>query len=409
MEVKVRAVRRLVFWIHLGLGCAAGLVILTMSVTGILLAFERQINAKADAPAVLQGQTNTAGQASVDLLLDRLRSSGQGTPTQLVVHSDADAPVEARYGREKTLLLNPWTAEVIGQPNESTRAFFGAVERVHRSVGLGMGSAVGRGITGAANLVFLFMLISGVYLWLPKVWSAASVKARAVFRRGVKGRAREWNWHHVVGIWVVIPLVFIVASGVVMSYPWANNLLYTMTGSKALAAGGPRGEGPAREGGGSLESHAGAGGTDVSLHGIDEMVQAAKQQVPEWKSISVDVPSTDARSLTLSVDTSAGGQPEKARQLVINRETGRVDAVKRFSDNVPGRRLRAYARFVHTGEEFGLLGEVIAALASLGAVVLVWTGFSMALRRLMGAAGGAERISQPAGEDQEELEQLVSP
>ena len=400
----MKAVRKIVFWLHLTLGCLAGLVILTMSVTGILLAFERQINAKVDAPAVLQSQTNTAGQMPVDAMLDKMKSGGQGLPTQLVLHSSPKLPAEARYGREKTLFLNPWTGEVIGQPNESTRGFFGAVERVHRSVGLGMRSAMGRGLTGAANLAFLFMLVSGLYLWMPKVWSVASVKARTLFRGGATGRAREWNWHHVVGIWVVFPLLFIVASGVVMSYPWANNLLYTMTGSKPPAAGGQRGDGPPRGGEqGPPEKRIEKLGPLVALHSVDEMVRSAKQQVPGWQSITLEVPRGDARVLTLSVDTSIGGQPEKAQQLVMNRETGRVDAVKRFSDNVAGRRLRAYARFVHTGEEFGVVGEAVAALASLGAVVLVWTGISLALRRLLTMAGRTGGDSNPVDEEDEEL------
>ena len=229
------------------------------------------------------------------------------------------------------------------------------------------------------------------------------MKARALFRRGVKGRAREWNWHHVIGIWVAFPLLFIVASGVVMSYPWANNLLYTMTGSQPPASG-QRGEGPGRAGergrpvSGGLDS-----GTAVALHSLDEMVQTAKEQVPDWKSITVEVPRGDARIITASVDTSIGGQPEKAQQLVLNRETGRVDSVRRFSDNVAGRRLRAYARFVHTGEEFGVAGETIAALGSLGAVVLVWTGLSMALRRLLAMASGGQRTSKADSVDEEQL------
>ena len=400
----MKAVRSVVFWLHLTLGCVAGLVILTMSVTGILLAYERQVNARADAPAVLERQTSTAGQAPVDTLLDKLKSGGQGMPTQLILHSSPTAPVEARYGREKTLFMNPWSGEVIGQPNESTREFFGTVERVHRSVGLGMRSAIGRGITGASNLAFLFMVLSGIYLWLPKVWSAPSLKARTVFRRGVKGRAREWNWHNVIGIWVAFPLLFIVASGVVMSYPWANNLLYTMTGSKPSANGNPRGEGPGTGNAPGRPANRGRdAGEAVAFVSLDTMVQAAKQQVPGWKSITMDVPRGDSRVLMLSVDTSFGGQPEKAQQVIMNRETGRVDAVKRFSDNPAGRRLRAYARFVHTGEEFGVAGETIAALASLGAVMLVWTGLSMALRRLMGMASDSAKISKPLGADEAEL------
>ena len=62
----MKAVRTLIFWIHLTLGCVAGLVILAMSVTGILLAFERQINGWADTPAILQGQSDSPRQASLD-------------------------------------------------------------------------------------------------------------------------------------------------------------------------------------------------------------------------------------------------------------------------------------------------------------------------------------------------------
>jgi len=39
-------------------------------------------------------------------------------------------------------------------------------------------------------------------------------------------------------------------------------------------------------------------------------------------------------------------------------------------------------RFGHTGEVFGLAGQTVAGLASLGALVLGYTGLSLAIRRL---------------------------
>lgn len=65
----MRVVRSIVFWFHLAMGCVAGLVILAMSVTGLLLAFERQINAYADAPAVLQGEADSSPRLSLDSAL----------------------------------------------------------------------------------------------------------------------------------------------------------------------------------------------------------------------------------------------------------------------------------------------------------------------------------------------------
>ena len=38
-------------------------------------------------------------------------------------------------------------------------------------------------------------------------------------------------------------------------------------------------------------------------------------------------------------------------------------------------------RFGHTGEVFGVPGQILAGLASAGGCVLVWTGFALAWRR----------------------------
>jgi uncharacterized iron-regulated membrane protein len=46
-----------------------------------------------------------------------------------------------------------------------------------------------------------------------------------------------------------------------------------------------------------------------------------------------------------------------------------------------GRRLRMYARFLHTGELFGLIGQTLAALCTLTTLILIWTGFALTFRR----------------------------
>ena len=394
----MQTVRTAVFWLHLVLGCFAGLVILVMSVTGILLAFERQVDAWADAPAVLQTESQAAAQEPLQSLLANLTKAGQGVPSTLVLHNNPKAPVEARFGRERALYLNPWTGEVIGEPSQGTRAFFGSVERIHRSLGLGMRNALGRGATGAANFAFLFMLLSGICLWLPKKFNRESLRNRLLFRHALKGKAREWNWHHVIGIWVAFPLLFIVLTGVIMSYSWASNLLFTMTGSQPPAGnrGGERSAEPSR----TVQSAPVAESPVPQFIALEQLAQIAEQRVPNWKSITIEVPSPASPMLSVSIDKSTGGQPEQTSQLILNRRNGNIEQIRRFSDNSNGRKLRAWARFTHTGEEFGVIGQTIAALASLGAVVLVWTGLSMAIRRasstqIINKVFGREALAQP--------------
>ena len=46
-----------------------------------------------------------------------------------------------------------------------------------------------------------------------------------------------------------------------------------------------------------------------------------------------------------------------------------------------GRTIRSWVRPVHTGEAGGPIGQFIAALASAGGAVLVYTGLALAWRR----------------------------
>lgn len=45
----MRLVRTLLFWLHLATGVTVGVVVLIMSVTGVLLTYEKQITRWADA------------------------------------------------------------------------------------------------------------------------------------------------------------------------------------------------------------------------------------------------------------------------------------------------------------------------------------------------------------------------
>ena len=67
--------RRFVFWMHLVAGVSAGLVILLMSVTGVILAYEKQIIRWADdvsGPPATPGQPRLPLEDLVDPRADRV-------------------------------------------------------------------------------------------------------------------------------------------------------------------------------------------------------------------------------------------------------------------------------------------------------------------------------------------------
>src|SRR5690606_36699136 len=94
-------------------------------------------------------------------------------------------------------------------------------------------------------------------------------------------------------------------------------------------------------------------------------------------------------------------------QLQLDPFRGAVLQTTAPSDASAGRRLRSRLRFLHTGEALGLFGQILAGLASLGAVVLVWTGLALSWRRFFRrrrtATGVKEYLSASAGDALPEL------
>lgn len=208
------------------------------------------------------------------------------------------------------------------------------------------------------------------------------------YRFRLPGRAREFNWHNVTGIWCAIPLMMIVVSGVVISFPWATNLLYRMTGNEPPVNARQQGVQPAASNGQmpGTNDAPGFGGLNVAL-------LRAKTQAPAWHSITMRLPSDEnPATVAFTIISGIQGRPDHRAQLVVARGSGEVVRWEPFSSYNTGRRLRGWLRFIHTGEAGGIIGQAIAALASTGAAVLMCTGTILAVRRLI--ASRARRRSQ---------------
>jgi uncharacterized iron-regulated membrane protein len=376
--------RKALFWIHLACGVVTGLVILMMSITGVVLTYERQMIAwaehdlRAEVPADAQRLPVDALVAAVE------RENPAFKASSISISSDPAAPVQVAAGRSGSLHVNAYTGEVLGAGAESLREFFRAVTGWHRWFNAdGESRAMWRAITGASNLAFLFLIVSGMYLWLPRTWKWIAFRTRLLFNAKVtSAQARDYNWHHVIGIWTAVPLAVVVATATVFSYPWANDLVYRAFGEEPPARG--RGGPPQAV---TAESTAagllGRGRADGSVLTPDALLAIAAQHLDGWQRISMDWPIAADRPARFTIDLGNGGQPQRRHTLVLDTATGAVASWEPFDSQTPGRQARSWIRFLHTGEALGIVGQTIAGLVSLTSVVMVWTGLALAYRRLI--------------------------
>ncbi|MCA8901089.1 MAG: PepSY domain-containing protein [Hyphomonas sp.] len=366
--------RRIIFWIHFVCGLATGIAILIMSVTGVLLTYERQMLESARAGSVQPADGAVA--LTADEVVAAAISAGAGPGATITLTREARLPVVVSKGRRDSLLLDSYTGAPVEDAAAGANTFFSRITAIHRWLAFtGTRTEAGAAVMGVSNLVFGLLLLTGAVLWWPKMWKWAFVKTQLFFRRGLpNAKARHYNWHHVLAAWAAVPLAAIILSGAVFSYAWANRLVYAAFGEvppQRGAAASP-GDGPAE----SL-----APPSEITTYA--EAVARAVDTEPHWRRVILTLPAPAAPHIAVTVDRGNGAQASARTALLVSRDAARPGVTVAVDASTPAGRARRFVRFLHTGEVYGWIGQTIAGLASLAAVVLVYTGLSLGIRRLV--------------------------
>ena len=297
-------IRTIVFWLHLSVASAAGAVVFMLAATGVILSLEETALGVAEGRwrvEVRDGSTRLPPEAIV-------QAAGLAA-TSLQYASDPRSAVRVYEGRDLYARVDPHTGRVLGLGPGALEGFFEDVRGWHRWFNLS-GSAVrrGRAVTGAVNAAFLFLLLTGPILWIPRPLSKRSLAAVLLLRPQAKGARRHLNWHRVVGIWSVLPLAVIAASGMTTSYPSVADRLDPVVGRAIPAEAWPArvvgAEDPAAPDG------PGAGSPDADLGAV---LTTAEGWAPGWRTLILNLPRPGDREVRVEVRTGRAGQPHKTR------------------------------------------------------------------------------------------------
>lgn len=371
--------RKALFWAHLAAGLAAGGVILSMALSGILMAYEPQLTAWAERDRRSVEAAAGAMRLSLDALLSKAsEASPKGRPSSVTVGSDPSSTIAVSFGKEGgNLYVHPYSGTVLGKDSRM-HDFLHTVEEWHRWFAV---RDFGRPLTGAANLFFLFLVVSGLYLWFPRRPSRSAFKAVAVPNLKLKGRARDWNWHNAAGFWASALVLTTTLTGAVVSYRWASDLVFVLTGNEPPPR--PKEEGArAGAGKGKPERPRAGGRADTApMASLDTFFAKAAAKVPGWAAMTLRLPQKPGGPLTAQITTPGYAGKYARSQLTFDAATGEERKWEPFAEQNLGRKLRAFTVPVHTGRAAGAWGQTLALLSAAAALLLVWTGFAMAWRR----------------------------
>ena len=364
-----RPLRTALFWLHLTGGVIAGLAIFSLAVSGALLGFERQLLALASAlpsngslrPPLEQG------------LSELVEAHAPAESLRLTLPREGTQPATVREGRGPTTFVDARSGMALEDPAPRMRAALATLRGYHRWLTLsGVERDRARAILGAANLIFLGLIITGAVLWWPRLLRWPWLRQQLTWRPAPPtAKARDLRLHHMIGAWAFLPLLIICASGTVFYYRWANDAVYALAGERppvrALAPAGSEEALPPE-----------AVAERFSALPLEALITSA---VPGWNQLTVTLGGEAREALRFAVDESAGGQPQAVTTVTVFAD-GTVETAA-FDELSTGQRARRLLRFLHTGEALGLGGQIIATVASIGAAIMVWSGLALSTRRLI--------------------------
>lgn len=363
--------RKVFFWLHLSAGVLAGIFIFIMCVTGALLSFQSNILKFAESEMrVVNPPSADAQRLSVNEILAKIQLARPNAKASgITLQNDKNAAAQIALGREGQIFVNPYTGEITGEGAKGWRGFFRFTEDAHRWLALsGSGRTVGKSLNDAANLLFLFLAISGFYIWFPRQWTRKHFAPILWFRKTNSGKARDFNWHNTIGFWTSGVLIILTLTGAIISYQWAGNLLYTLTGNEV-----PQQQQQASPNAPQNEQ------APVLPENLDQVFTKAENQTP-WKSLSLRLPIAKDQAV-FTVEEGIYRNIFARSTLTVDTKTGEVAKWEPYGEQNAARQLRSWSRFTHTGETGGFIGQLIGFIACIGGAFLVWTGISLALRR----------------------------
>ncbi|MEP4891279.1 MAG: PepSY-associated TM helix domain-containing protein [Aliiglaciecola sp.] len=368
----LKSFRRWIFWVHLIVGLIAGIFVLCMSFSGVLLTYERQLKELSEMQYSVQPNT-TIKRLDTDQVVAILQKLKPDEPHIYVRWVNREGAAIPAWAGKYSYLLHPYTGEVVRSGEGAVAEFFHIVTDFHRYLSLvGEAKVIGKNITAYANLVFIFLLISGLYLWFPKRFSRKLFKLHLFLPKHFQNsHHRNRQWHLVFGIWC-LPVLFVISmTATIFHFSWANTALYGAFGESVPQP----------------EQHIEVTSLTADVVPYEELFNKAKQHAANngyqyWYSMWMEIGETKNEA-RFYIDKSIGNRQELAYSLYFDTRNGDVSKVLRKDDWSLGGQAWGTARFLHTGEYFGFIGQTIAGIASLLACILVYTGIMLGWKRLV--------------------------
>ncbi|MDR0415657.1 MAG: PepSY domain-containing protein [Prevotellaceae bacterium] len=386
--------------VHLWLSVPFGLVIAAICFSGAALVFEPEIM-RLCYPARYYVERIGERPLPLEQLVASVSRQLPDSVTIAAVQIPASPAETYRIGfpgrGTPPVYVDPYTGNICD--NAAARgSFFSVMRRLHRwlldDFRYGGKPSVGKIVVGVSTLAFVFIIVGGIVVWIPKSRKGLRANLSVKLRFGWKRTLRDM--HVALGIYAALILLALALTGLTWSFGWYRSGFYRVFGAEPpkLTArnasppsppqqqqqqqGGSRGEGEAgrgeRRGGGENPAGGRRSGGAVDYSRWQVAVDRVREQHPDYRSLTIQ----DGQVLA---SLSSTGNSRAADVYTFNAQTGDLTDVSLYRDADRSRKLRGWIYSVHVGSWGGMVTRILTFLAALFGATLPLTGYYLWISR----------------------------
>jgi uncharacterized iron-regulated membrane protein len=373
--MPVSNVFRLVWRWHFWAGLLATPTLFVVAVTGGLYVFKDDcldwqrshlvfVEPQSTSPLPLDDQLAAVKRAYPDGKLTLVTVAGAANRATMVQFRRPNEPIRIAY-------VNPYSAAVLGDVSLATGPFWPAILRIHQSLYAG---TIGRYIVELTTAWTVVLIVSGLYLWIPKRWRITGVFLPRI-------RTHRYtvlrDVHTIPGVYLAAIAVILCVTGMFFS-PIFREAYRQVTG--------PAGQYPLAF---TQAPTATATPPEASPIPISRAVGAAQQRFPGHRLM---IPPVRDANEPYSIIVNGRFGPTVVGFLAVDRTTGELLAERRVEELPPLAQLQLWIYPLHVGSVGGITTKILAVLTCVMLAVAAVTGVWMWLvRRRTGRTGFPHR------------------
>jgi uncharacterized iron-regulated membrane protein len=333
-------VRKVFHTLHLWLGLISGTLLALVALTGCVLAFEDELRFLTQGD-LLYIEAQQKPQLNVAQVLEVVKQHNPKYKlNQIRYFGEPDKAIQVYTRDRKIVAVNPYTGQVLGLRDMNTDPLY-VILSFHRTLLLGK---VGEEIIFWNVCIFLFMLVSGLFIWLPP--RLKMFRKNFSLKLSSPPKKRNYDLHRMLGFYAWVPLFLIAITGI------------------SMASGGEKGP--------KIKSTVERPESVAQSIYDGALAQVYHGEAYDMLRVTFPADSTGVINIGIRYATSSF---RKQSNFLFDQYSGKLLKTEPYQQKSASQTFFGSSYEIHTGRILGIPGKIVMFLAGLVALSLPVTGF----------------------------------